>query len=379
MSAPAPTDLVLVSDLHLGGYDATASSHDRAFADFLAAVTRAQAGRAAPWRLVLLGDLFDFPAAAPPGTGRGSGAPGRRAAAVLDRADRCAPAAMAGLRRLLRTGTGVDVVAGNHDAEVMHLEVQQVVAERLGAPGDGRLTFHPWLYHVPGLLHAEHGSQHHDINRVGGLLGQVDRLAVGDARTPAAVLGRLHRAREGGALAAAAVGLALPVLAASALAAAATSDNVRARSAYASRFLEEYAAVVGLPAQVLGELDAVSAPAAFPALGRVARRVLALHDDCAEHHDYMSRSAARVHAVLAAHSLATPFYVFGHTHEARRADITDGLSSTGGRALYLNTGTWSPFTRGCELAAHGRSRPTWVHIDATARRARLGRWPLDEP
>ncbi|GAA1627133.1 metallophosphoesterase family protein [Georgenia ruanii] len=374
---PATVDLVFVSDLHLGAYDAMASPHDQAFGEFLTAVTHAQARRRAPWRLVILGDLFDFPAAAPRRTRRDTGAPARRATAVLDRAERCAPASTAALRQLLRTGIGVDVVAGNHDFELMHADVQRAVAERLDAPGDGRLTFHPWIYHVPGLVHAEHGSQHHDINRVGGLLGQADRLATGGARTPAAVLGRLHRARERGTISAAAVGMALPVLAASALLATATSDSARARATYAAQFLEEYSAVVGLPAQVLRELDAVSSSGTFSAVGRVARRVLAL-GDAAGHLDYMSRSASRVHAVLASHGLGTPFYVFGHTHEARRAVISSATTPTGEGPLYLNTGTWSPFTRGCEAAAHGQNHPTWVHIDAAARRARLRRWPVDQ-
>ncbi|MCK6209404.1 hypothetical protein KZX45_02470 [Georgenia sp. EYE_87] len=371
----APEDLFLVSDLHLGAYEQPGGPHDRAFAEFVDAVARAQDRRGRSWRLVLLGDFLDFPAAAPrTRSSRGIGA-AARAAAVMDRVQRCAPLSLAGVRSLLERGGRVDVVAGNHDFELMHPDVQRVVADRLRA-GTGGLAFHPWLYRVDGLLHAEHGSQHHDINRVGCLLAQAEQLSRGTPRTPAAVLARAHRDGSAGTVRGMAGTAAVPILAAAMLVAASRADGMRARASYAGH-LEAYAPSVDLPADVLAELDGVSRVSTTATVLRILRRTAgrgAQH----EMNQVMTASAAAVHEVLRTHHRETPFYVFGHTHEARRVELPTPRSSTDRPALYLNTGTWSPFARGVN-AVHQRDRPTWVHIDATACRARLCRWGVDKP
>lgn len=368
-------DLVLVSDLHLGGYDATLHAHDGDVAEFLHGVTRAQHRRGRAWRLVLLGDLLDFTAAAPPSRSRDRGAPARRAEALLDDLETRSPAALLALRELVRAGVGIDVVAGNHDYELMHPGVQRVLLERWGAGGGGQVVFHPWIYHVPGLLYAEHGSQHHDINRVGGLLDQVEQLARGDVRTPAALLSRsaadspaATAARNRVVRAAALTARLVPTVLA-----ATRADRGAARAAYASGALHHHARVLDLPTELLAQLDAVSSAAVLPMARRIAGRLLR-RSDSPSAPDYMLASAARVHRVLTSHGRGTPLYVFGHTHSARR----EVLASVGGAptAVYFNTGTWSPLRRGDGSVDAGR--PTWVHVDATARRGRLGRWGLDE-
>lgn len=168
-------DLVLVSDLHVGaGYDrargmwdaAEAFFYDRSFSAFVDhLLTRADEERRS-WRLVLLGDVFDFRLVDIPPPSRSAVLANSGASAIskLDQMASGHPDFFAGLRRFLAAGFPIDVVSGNHDVDLVRPAVRTRLRELLGTGGGegdgGGVRFHPWIYYVPGVLYAEHGHQH---------------------------------------------------------------------------------------------------------------------------------------------------------------------------------------------------------------------------
>ena len=153
----------MVSDLHLGtGGDRRGTGE--AFVELLDAI--ADTAPEADRHLVLLGDTFDLPG--------DDGAAARLEALAVRH-----PGVLAALRRTLATGTHLEVVCGNHDAALARPAVQAVLRRLLTlpprswpAPQPGTVRVHPWMLHVRGVFHAEHGHQHHDVHRVPTLLSQ---------------------------------------------------------------------------------------------------------------------------------------------------------------------------------------------------------------
>lgn len=149
---------------------------DGAFTRFLEWRRLDSSGRRQPWQLLLLGDFLDF-------TRVELGAPGanrRRldvgvevALAKLERIAAGHREVFAALRSLIGDGVALHVMPGNHDLELLHPAVQERPRQLLTPPTSGppgaAISFHPWIYHVPGLLYAEHGQQHHDLNNIARL------------------------------------------------------------------------------------------------------------------------------------------------------------------------------------------------------------------
>lgn len=366
MTAPVAERLVLVGDLHLGGGPQGAAvgpgfrdpfDQDEAFAELLDHLRRRPAGR--PYRLVLLGDTFDFLRV--PVTGDRTGLYARDDAEAVGQLDRIHAAhrtVFAGLARSLAAGAGVDVVAGNHDVELarpaVRARVRALLRDQHGCPPDAlaSMRFHPWGYHVPGLLYAEHGNHYHDINTFRRPLHPFRREGLLE-RPPAARLGGVRRLASGRPAAGGARDALADLLPRRPLGAV-------ARSAYGS-VLRGYADELGLAADVvarLHEMGGTSVP-------RIARRLLRSRlAGGPSYPDQLPRVAAAVHGVLSSRGQAASFYVFGHVHVARH------LRLPGTSACYLNTGTWS-----AEGAAPAQC--TWVEVsraEGGLPRATLSRW-----
>lgn len=393
-SGPGPWGITIVSDLHLSRHcdpdHADHALHDAGFARFLDHVRRRAAERGGQWRLVILGDLVDLPYA---------GASTAEAAAELTRVAAGHPRFVAAVGGFLAAGLQVDVVAGNHDVGLLRTGVRERLAELL-RPGGGDagrpagVAFHPWIFHVPGVLYAEHGSQYHDITAVPALLGldeTEDRRPSGQPLV--AELERYRsglrerRARSRGLAALAGVGQEslryAGILARQALALSGP-ELARRRERYHAVALPRYAAQVRIAHDALVGIDALTAASAW-SIGarlvrtwvtgpsaRAARNLLASRGrrrgrfwQPADQAVYLRRAWPAIHRVLGAAGQSVPFYVFGHTHLAEALPLADGT------ARYLNTGTWR--------ASTGPSAPgTFVEITgepgASGPVARLLRW-----
>jgi UDP-2,3-diacylglucosamine pyrophosphatase LpxH len=319
-------DVVIVSDLHLGAHDN--SFYDEAFSRFLHHLRGTSAD------LLLLGDALDFLEARPRATGArkridtSEGA----ARATLDWIGRRHAPFFAAIGRFAAEGHRVHVVPGNHDVELLRTGAQARFRELVGAAsgdrtGAGSVTFHPWIFHVPGLLYAEHGHQYHDINAVNTLLrpeqpSRPERLALPLASYLAEGRSRfaVHAVRH-------AVTLSSPSLA-------------RRRAAYRREALTPGAASVDLDAATLAGLDRLSETDAVSILRRLAKCALrGASNGATQRNDYLHRGAAAIDRVLRGAGAGVPHIAFGHTHVAERFSLTE----TAGAPEYLNCGTWSPF------------------------------------
>jgi UDP-2,3-diacylglucosamine pyrophosphatase LpxH len=303
VTAPGRVRVVLVSDLHMatparGRADPFAE--DEAFADLLV-----ELGGDSSTRLVLLGDTFDLVLAGDP----------RDPRAALDAVARAHPRVLSALADFAASGHAVELVPGNHDIALLDPVVQAHVRSLVGA----ELTFSPWVVHVPGVLYAEHGQQHHDINHFRSVLGNRR-----PSSPPALVLDEGRAAGRAEGIAAAGLALRVAVAGARLLAARVADEEV----------LRAHARSLGLPAGALVDLDRRIAPTAPRVAGRLARR--------GGHPDEAVVAGARVvAAVLAAEGEPVPFCVFGHTHVAADRRLDDGPRAV----RYLNPGTWSSMVR----------------------------------
>lgn len=287
--------------------------------------------RGASARLAILGDLFDFSLVELAGDPRTRLA--TDPAATIAKLDLIAGehrAVVEALRRFLTAGGTLDLLPGNHDLELLLPPVWRRVEELLGGGAGAvrdRLRLHPWILFVPGLVYAEHGHQHHDVNRVPGLLAVAER---GSAPLPAGTLAaewaRDLRVRGGRA----ALGVA-----ARAIPAALRWSRTARRPPGASTRVRTHAAELGLPAGALLAIDALLPAGALRTAAHTARRLAASRGGPPG--GYMADAIAAVHAVLARHGAAVPFYATGHTH----VPIDAPLPGSPAPARYLNPGTWA--------------------------------------
>ena len=328
----------MLSDLHLGagrlGLDAPDPfSDDEALASLLDHLAGRPAQRGACLRVVLLGDIVDFVFVG------AREAPHERSAVAarrdLEAIAAAHPGVFAALGRLAATaGVEIDLVPGNHDMELALPGVSDQLGALIAAasrrPEAGAaLRVSPWIVHVPGVLHAEHGQQHHDINRFAELAAVPAAWDGGlGALPPAAHVDALLAARAAGAgprSLARALARSVPELVASAW----TLAGCRRHRP------QPQGDVDSLPPALLRELDRVSAVGPAVIARRLGRHALAAARSRAAGPGLdLTSAAAQTHAVLARHGHAVPYVVFGHTH--RPLDEPLGAGSR-----HLNAGTWS--------------------------------------
>jgi UDP-2,3-diacylglucosamine pyrophosphatase LpxH len=168
-------NVVVVSDVHLGedllpGASGRAARDvalaETALADFVRHLTRARMeGR--PWRLVIDGDMLDL-MVVPDGRGR---LPTERSAALaIERIDQVIArhkGVFEALARFAAAGNRLDILAGNHDVELVWPEVAQHLVSKIAALSPSlqivvasRVAVRPWFVYEPGLCWIEHGQQY---------------------------------------------------------------------------------------------------------------------------------------------------------------------------------------------------------------------------
>jgi hypothetical protein len=312
-----------VSDLHLDPDVGDARDASGAFAALVAEVVLADAS--AERDVVLLGDTFELRA----------GPHRRRHRSAVERlteARSSFPAFFAGIRQCLDNGVRVHVVCGNHDVWLMTPEVAETMTRLFvdSRPGRrDRLAIHPWVLHVPGLFYAEHGNQHHGLNRMPTLLlGARGGPSAGLPLTPLDAW-----AGEPGMSTLRRCGLLV-----GALADAGRQERRSATSEYAT-MVAQAGLETSLGAEVALAVHAVSRFGVVRTGLGTGRRVIARTLGAGSHDSYLRAAAGRIDRILSAHHRPL-CYVFGHTHQAR----LDPLDRDG--AWYANTGTWSSYTHG---------------------------------
>lgn len=185
MPANDGRDIVIISDLHLSaGCDPRTGTYHRnedffyddALGRFLDSLIAQIEDSSRSWRLVILGDFVDFLQVTlddEPGPGVTSS---EASAKRLERIGQGHPQAFAALARFVAAGHLVDIVLGNHDIELIWPDVQATCRQIFAGLGlaereiAARLTFHPWIFHVPHVLYAEHGQQYDGINSFATLI-----------------------------------------------------------------------------------------------------------------------------------------------------------------------------------------------------------------
>jgi hypothetical protein len=282
----------------------------------------------------------------------------------------------------------VDVVAGNHDVALLRRAVRERFADLvLAAAGDSSVTagirFHPWIYHLPGVLYAEHGSQYHDISAVPALLGvdgAEDRQPGGQPLIAELerYRGQLRDRRTRASEAAALLGVGQESLRFAAVLARQTlalsgRKQAHRREHYHGLTLRRYAAQIGIAHDALVGIDDLTAASAWSIGARLTRtwvvgpcvraaRNLAVGPgrsrdplwwQPADRAAYLRRAWPAVHRRLHAAGQAVPFYVFGHTHCAEALSLPDGT------ARYLNAGTW-------QMSRQRTASPPGTFVEITA-------------
>jgi UDP-2,3-diacylglucosamine pyrophosphatase LpxH len=306
----------IVSDLHLGTAEGDPRGTASAFARFLTEIAAAAGpGEVA---LVLLGDTFEM-----------AGLDGTGARSRLGEIAARHPHVFTALRGCVARGVGVDVVVGNHDVDLARPAAVSRLRELLGDAEGANVRVYPWALHVPGLLFAEHGHQHHDVHRLPTmLLASVDNLV---RMNPPALA--VWSKRSGGPVATArAVSRAL---------AAARAAERRARTPSYLSLVDAASARLGLSAEAGRALWRISAFRLVGTAAGIAGRVVGRRVDAGGGRaSRPGHAPAEVAAALSRHGAPVRWYVSGHTHRASES-VLDGTDTR-----YLNTGTWCSDVRG---------------------------------
>jgi UDP-2,3-diacylglucosamine pyrophosphatase LpxH len=351
---------IVVSDLHLGP-GSESEPRARAFASLVDEATHARQ----PGGLLLLGDIFDLPMFVAGSSSRAV-ALERWASAARDELLRIHdrhPVAAEAVRRFGAAGGETTVVIGNHDLALGQPAPREALSALLGAH-----ELQPWIGYVPGELYAEHGQQYHDITATPTLVDPDPRWAA-----PGAPLGwaidALANPADGPNRLAAAIELAAGPVRARIRAAALG----RARERYRRASLPGVAAGIGLPAELLQEVDRLSAPSLVGTMVRVARGLVTRARPGRMPRDRFSgdliAAARAIDSFLAARGLAVPLYVFGHSHSARVEALP------GGTARYANAGAWTRFRPPALGSVLGPDRYPFLRIeDAPTPVATLALW-----
>ncbi|MFP3463304.1 hypothetical protein R5O87_20920 [Arthrobacter globiformis] len=306
----------LLSDVHLGPSGDDPRCPGKALSDFLRHEVLADDGP--QQHVAFVGDTFEL-------VGFTEDESLARLDAILARH----PEAFCALEACAARGVQLHFVCGNHDVELARPAVAARLSELLSPAEPARVRVYPWFLHVPGVLVAEHGHQHHALHRIPEVLRAADTGTDGLDLPPLAAWNadpsRSRLSRAGAVVRAC-------------LASERAERRVRALAyeqllqAESLRLALEWVAVRDLARlSRFRTLSALPVAATRMVLAAAGRRVTGERTPAA---------AGRVARTLEAHGAGVAWYVSGHTHRAAESPL--GSCPT----RYVNTGTWSSDVRG---------------------------------
>ncbi|PTT69849.1 hypothetical protein [Arthrobacter sp. HMWF013] len=323
----------LLSDLHLGDLDEDPRLPGRVLPEFLHREVLAASGP--QQRVAFVGDTFEL-------AGFDEGGSLARLESILA----SHPATFEALAACAAGGVQLHFVCGNHDVELARPAVAARLSELLSPGEPTRIQVHPWLLHVPQVLVAEHGHQHHALHRIPELLRTGVNGTDGLALPPLAAWhaqpssSRVSRARA---------------VARACLESERAERRVR-ESAY-DGMLQTASAGLTLDEAAVRALARLSRFRTVQALPRAATRMVLAAAGRRSAGEKAPAAAGRSARILEAHGSGVAWYISGHTHRALESALE--ASST----RYANTGTWSSDVRGGGPDQSDRQAFPYVVVD----------------
>ncbi|MBX7445738.1 MULTISPECIES: hypothetical protein [unclassified Arthrobacter] len=306
----------LLSDLHLGLSDDDPRNPGKILPEFLAGKVFPAPGRRK--HVVFVGDTFEL---ARYGEDESLGRLESILARHLD--------TFWALEESAARGVELHFVCGNHDVELARPAVAARLSALLSPRDPARVRVHPWMLHVPHVLVAEHGHQHHSLHR----LPEVLRTAVnGTDGLGLPPLAAWHAHPSGSPLSRA--GDVARACVASELA------ELRIRGSAYGELLQTESRRLALDGATLRELARLSRFRTVSALPVAATRMVLGAAGWSIASEDAPAAAGRVARTLKAHGSGVAWYVTAHTHRALESAL-DGC-----RTRYINTGTWCSDVRG---------------------------------
>ena len=306
----------LVSDLHLGVSDDDPRCPGRMLPQFLCREVLAASGP--QQHIAFVGDTFEL-------VGFTEDESLARLESILTRH----PDTFWALQACAARGTQLHFVCGNHDAELARPAVAARLAELLSPAEPTRVRVYPWFLHVPHVLVAEHGHQHHALHR----MPEVLRVAVNgtdELDLPPLAAWHAHPSRSPLSRAAALVRACL----------ASERAERRVRKLAYFELLQAESLRLALDEVAIRDLAHLSRFRTVSALPVAATRMLLAAAGRRVTGEAAPAAAGRVARTLEAHGSGVAWYISGHTHRALEAAL-DGCPTR-----YVNTGTWSSDVRG---------------------------------
>lgn len=331
----------LLSDLHLGVSDDDPRLPGRVLPGFLRREVLPAHG---PQHVVFVGDTFEL-------VGFTEDLSLARLESILARhAD-----TFSALEACAARGVQLHFVCGNHDVELARPSVAARLSALLSPVELTRVRVHPWFLHVPHVLVAEHGHQHHALHR----LPEVLRAAINGTdqlELPPLAAWNAHasksRLSRAGAVARACL--------------ASEQAERRVREMAYDELLQTESLRLALDPEAVRDLARLSRFRTVSALPVAATRMVLGAAGRRAAGEEAPAAAGRFARTLEAHGSGVAWYVSGHTHRA----LESALKACATR--YINTGTWCSDVRGRGPDQSDRRAFPYAVVDVAADGATSG-------
>ncbi|QDG65131.1 hypothetical protein NIBR502772_01955 [Pseudarthrobacter sp. NIBRBAC000502772] len=306
----------LLSDLHLGVSDDDPRSPGSVLPEFLRREVLAASGP--QQHVAFVGDTFEL-----------AGFTEDESLARLESILARHPETFRALAACAARGVQLHFVCGNHDVELARPSVAARLSALLSPAEPTRVRVHPWFLHVPHVLVAEHGHQHHALHR----MPEVLRAAVNgtdELNLPPLAAWNAHPSRSRLSRAGAVARACL----------ASERAERRVRELAYDELLQTESLRLALDGVAVRDLARLSRFRTVSALPVAATRMVLAAAGHRVAGEEAPAAAGRFARTLEEHGSGVAWYVSGHTHRALEAAIEASPTR------YVNTGTWCSDVRG---------------------------------